>query len=340
MAQTCSNTAFSLVRMLRRALPGAGAVAVVLLLASSARADKASTSVEQGYDLGEIESARALAMGGAMNALGSSTAALYLNPANLALTRVYHFEGQAAYSPQAQRESIGGAIADSASSSLRGGFAGTYNQMDPNGIDRKWADLRLAVAYAFSEKIAFGATGRYIRETQSVDGGPFGASLASGGTAGDPILNTFTFDAGLAFMPIEGLHLGVVGKNLTNPGTALAPTTLTGAIGYQNGIFAVEADLLTDFTTWKESKERLMVGGEIFVANHVPIRVGYRYDDGMRTHSISGGVGYVDRQFSAEFGLRQDIVGDHPATMMSLALRYFYETAGASSTAVDATDGI
>ena len=312
----------------------------MLLAAPAARADKSTTSIEQGYDLGEMESARALGMAGALNALGSSTAALKLNPANLAATRVYHFEGEASYSPQARRESVGGAVADSSSSALRGGFAGTYNQMDPDGINRKWADLRLTLAYALSERIAFGATGRYLRSTQADDAGPFGSSLASGGTVGGPIFNSFTFDAGVTVMPVDGLRIGVVGKNLTNPGIALAPTTLTGAIGYTSGIFSVEADLLTDFTTWNEAKERLMVGAEVFLANHVPLRLGYRYDDGMRTHSIGGGLGYIDRQFSAEFGLRQDIVGDHPATMMGLSLRYFYETAGASSTAVDATDGI
>ncbi len=335
MARTCSTKT--------RCLASLGAslgFAVTMLMATVSRADKSSTSIEQGYDLGEIQSPRALGMGGAQVAMGSSTAALYLNPANLALTRVYHFEAEGSYSPQARRESVGGAVADSSSSALRGGFAGTYNKMDPDGIDRTWTDLRLALAYAFSDRIAFGATGRYLRTTQADDAGPFGASLASGGTATGPVFNNFTFDAGLTAMPVDGLHIGVVGKNLTNPGIALAPTTVTGAIGYQNGMFAVETDLLTDFTTWNEAKERIMVGGEIFLANHVPLRLGYRYDDGMRVHSISGGVGYIDKQFSAEFGLRQDVVGDHPATMMALALRYFYETAGASSTAVDATDGI
>ena len=38
-----------------------------------AEASPATTTPEQGYDLGEVQSPRALAMGGALNALGTST---------------------------------------------------------------------------------------------------------------------------------------------------------------------------------------------------------------------------------------------------------------------------
>ena len=86
-----------------------------------------STSPEQGYDLGEIQSPRALAFGGAQVALGTSTTALFLNPANLPLARVYHFEALAAVSPEAQRQSYGGAVVDSSTSSLAGGLTGTWN---------------------------------------------------------------------------------------------------------------------------------------------------------------------------------------------------------------------
>ena len=86
--------------------------------------------------------------------------------------------------------------------------------------------------------------------------------------------------------------------------------------------------MLTDFTTWQTAQVRVMGGGELFLGEHVPLRVGYRYDEGTNTHALSGGLGYIGQQWSAEFGLRRDIAGDHPATMMSLSLRYFYDSTG------------
>ncbi len=60
----------------------------------------------------------------------------------------------------------------------------------------------------------------------------------------------------------------------------------------------------------------------------MPIRLGYRYDDGMKTHAISGGVGYIDQQWSVDIGVRRDIVADHPATLGVVGLRFFYDSLG------------
>ena len=55
-----------------------------------------------------------------------------------------------------------------------------------------------------------------------------------------------------------------------------------------------------------------MLGGELFLGGHVPLRLGYRYDDGTKTHAISGGLGYVESSWSFEVSGRHDVVGDHP----------------------------
>jgi hypothetical protein len=302
-------------------------VAVSLILAATgAQADPSSTSPEKGYDLGEVQSPRSVAMGGALNAVGTSTTSLYLNPANLALARVYHFEVLTAISPEARRQSYGGAVVDSSTSRLAGGFSGVWSQLDPDGIHRQWTDLRLALAYPLGDKIALGMTGRYLRVDQGVAAGPFGASLVSDGTRDGPLYNSFTFDAGITVVPIDELRLGLVGHNLTNPGTGIAPTTLAGGVGFTQKDLAIEADLLGDFTTWSRARPRFMLGGELFVADHFPIRLGYRYDDGSRTHALSTGLGYVDKKWSIEVSARRDIIGELPATLVSIGIRYFYDT--------------
>ncbi|WP_394845829.1 hypothetical protein LZC95_53475 [Pendulispora brunnea] len=301
-------------------------------MAATAVADPSSTTPQQGYDLGEVQSPRSVAMGGAQNATGTSTTALWLNPANLPYTHVYHFAALATFSPDARRTNFGGAIADSQTSKVAGAFGGVWSQLDPDGARRQWTDLRLALAMPLGDQISIGVTGRYLRVNQSVANGPFRDSYISDGTRGDPIFSQFTFDAGVSVTPVPGLFFGLVGHNLTNPGTSLAPTTLAGGIGYMRPqLFAVEANALADFTTWKGTRGRFMLGGEFVLMEHVPLRAGYRYDAGQQAHTLSGGVGYVDKKWSVELSGRRDVATDHPMTLFSVALTYFVDPKGANS---------
>ena len=137
---------------------------------------------------------------------------------------------------------------------------------------------------------SLGLTGRYIRVGQRVSSGPFGASYASDGTKDEPLVNEFTVDAGAGFQVSENVRIGLTGKNLTAPGTALVPLILAGGIGYSNGTFTIEGNAHADFTTWGSARGRYMLGGEYLIADRFPVRLGYRYDDGMKTHSIGLGV--------------------------------------------------
>jgi hypothetical protein len=305
-----------------------------------ARADKMSTSLEQAYDLGEVASARAVGMGGALNALGVSTTALYLNPANMPLARVYHLEALGAYSPEAQRESVGLAIVDSVINSghVSGGVAATWSQFDPSGIHRVWTDIRAGLGLPLGDHFSIGATGRWLRVEQALSAGPFGKSFASDGSGGSAIYNALTFDVG-ATATLEGFHLAVVGHNLTNPGTSLAPTTAAAGLGYLSPVFAIEADGMLDFTTYGSTRGRLMAGGEIFASDHYALRAGWRYDAGTKIHAGSLGLGYIDPRWGIELGMRHDLIGAHSETLGVLSLRYFYDATGATSPA-DEPDGL
>src|SRR5258708_33603676 len=102
-----------------------------------------STSPEQAYDLGDTPNARAVGMGGALDALGVSTTALFLNPANMALARVYHIEAIGAFSPEAQRVTAGGAVVDSVlnTSRVAGGIGGAGARNDPSRGPPAWGGL-------------------------------------------------------------------------------------------------------------------------------------------------------------------------------------------------------
>lgn len=311
-------------------LAAAALVALASLASRSVHAAPSSTSIEQGYDLGEVQHPRAVAMAGAQQVWGGSTTAIFVNPANLPLYRVYHLEGLAAFGPEARRQSYGGAVVDSSTSRLAGGFGGTWSQMDPDGIRRKWTDLRLALAYPLGDRFHLGLTGRYLRVNQGTTRGPFGASLASDGTHTEPIVNELTFDAGVAIAITDQLRLAVSGRNLTAPGTGLMPLGVAGGLGWSNQTVTVEGNSLVDFTTFGAARMRLMTGGEVLLADRFPVRAGWRYDAGTKTHALGLGAGYVDRRFSIEIGARRDVVADNPSTMIAVGLRLFVDAAGAT----------
>ena len=158
-----------------------------------------TTSPEQAYDLGEMPSARAVGMGGALNALGVSTTALYLNPANMALARVYHLEALGAYSPEANATTLGLAIVDSVinAAHLSGGVAGTWNEMDPRRapprVDRRAGGAR-AAARRLPRDRRHGAVA--ARRPGGVRRARSGRASRRTAPSSSPIFNGLTFDLG------------------------------------------------------------------------------------------------------------------------------------------------
>jgi opacity protein-like surface antigen len=304
----------------------------ILLSSQRAYADKSTLPPEVGYNYQEIETPRITATNGATRALSSSTEALFDNPANMSAARVYHLTALAQIWPESGRQSYGAAAVDSVGSSARvaGGLGATYNTQDTDGINRKWTDVRFALSYPFSDKFYLGLAGRYL--TLSQNGlGPLGSSAASSGLAGKHIVQGFSFDAGATIKPTEGLSLAIVGTNLNNPGNGFQPMGLGGGIGFGQDSFSLEADIAADFTTWDRTTARAMAGGEVLLGDHFPVRAGYRYDDGAKSHSVSGGVGYVDTTYGAEIAFRRVVSGD-PVTAIVFGFSYHLDSGGLTQT--------
>jgi hypothetical protein len=292
------------------------------LLASHAQADKITAHPEVGYNYNEIETPRITATNGAIHALSNSTEALFNNPANMSASRVYHLSALAQIWPEAGRNSYGLAAVDSVGSSSRlgGGIGATYNTQDTNGINRNWIDIRGAVSYPLSDKFFLGVGVHYLRLKQNGDG-PLGPSLASSGLDGEYIVSGFTFDAAATFKVADALALSIVGMNLNHPGNSFQPTSVGGGVGYGKELFSLEGDVVADFDTWDSTKVRAMGGGEYLAGDHFPLRVGYRYDDGAKSHSLSAGIGYIDTTFAAEIAVRRVVSGD-PATAIVFGFSY------------------
>jgi hypothetical protein len=293
-----------------------------------ARADRSSVPPAVGYNYQEIETPRITATNGATRALSSATEALFDNPANMSSSRIYHLSALAQIWPESGRQSYGAAAVDSVGSSSRlaGGVGATYNTQDTDGIDRRWTDIRFAMSFPFSDEFYMGVAGRYLMLSQNGDG-PLGTSLASGGLSGQKIVRNVAFDAGATFKPTDGLALSIVGSNLNNPGNGFQPTSVAGGIGFGKELYSIEGDVLADFSTYDKTTTRAMAGGEVLLGDHFPLRAGYRYDDGAKSHSISGGIGYIDTMFAAEIAVRRVVSGD-AATAIVFGFTYHLDSSG------------
>jgi hypothetical protein len=235
--------------------------------------------------------------------------------------------------PQARRQSYGLAAVDSATSRLSAGLGGFYTVQDSEGLRRKATDARLVLAFPLSERLLVGASGKYLKLRQ--DGlGPLGTSFASGGLANESIVENFTFDAGLSIRPTNLVSIGLVGTNLTNPGDGFRPLGLSGGLGIGKREFSVEGDVAADFTTFQKTTFRYMAGAEFLAAASYPLRIGYRFDQPLKNHALSGGLGYIDQQFSVEVSVRHSVSGDR-STAVFLGLQLFLEGLGLARGAED-----
>lgn len=309
--------------------------ASLILTAAPSFADQSDLPPQVGYNYGEIETPRTAAMAGANRAFGSSLEGLFVNPANMAATRIYHLGAMAQIWPEASRQSYGAGAVDSIVSSSRvaGGLGGTWNRQDPDGVDREYIDLRLALAFPFSERFLFGIGGRYLMLAES---GWYGLepSAASGGLDGEKIVNGFGLDAGATFKPSDNFAISVVGNNLNNPDNGFQPATLGGGVGFGTKELTLEGDVLADFTSWNDTTVRAMGGFEYLAADRYPLRLGYRYDEGAESHALSGGIGYIDQEFAFELALRRTLQED-AATAIVIGFKYHLEASGLTPSAGD-----
>ena len=317
------------------ALASIACLGAILAVSRRACAEPSKLSPEVGYNYDEVETARIAGTAGADRAFSNSLSALFINPANLAATRVYHLGAFAQIWPEASRQSYGVGAVDSVVSSARvaGGVGATWNFQDSDGIARKWTDLRFALAYPVSDEFFLGLGGRYM--WLSEDGlGPLGTSLASAGLPSKRIVRGFSLDAGATLKPNQHFSLSLVGNNLNNPDTGYQPTSVGGGIGVAFGDFSAEGDIVADFTTWDRTTVRPMLGLEGLFADHFETRLGYRYDDGAKSHGLAGGVGYIERTFDVDISVRRTVVGEG-ATALVFGFAYHLEATGLTPSSSD-----
>jgi hypothetical protein len=268
---------------------------------------------------------RPIGLGGALRASPASTSGIYLNPATIAMARLYHVNLMYQYTGEDDMHMGGAAAVDSVTSSIiAAGISLNYLRTDLRRTDHESWDARLALAGNIADVFFLGMTGRYIRvehDLESGNRGPNGVPALP--SSGSQQIDGFTFDAGAA-VAIGGIvSVGVTGYNLSDTGSVYAPIQLgSGAALTLFDMLLLELDLVVDFTSYDDINEEIHGGAELFVANMLPIRVGYIYDVHFDIHTVAAGLGYVDPSFGVDFGFQREARKDG-RWILAFGLRIF-----------------
>lgn len=265
---------------------------------------------------------RALGMGGASRgAAGAGTGPL-LNPSGMSLLDTYNVEAGYHYLfTSAQTDQFfHGSIVDSTSGyKLAGGLYYTYHTDNPQGpASGHGHELGLALSFPFGEYLAVGATIKYFR--LSGDELPIGSD------------DQFTGDVGVTIRPAKALSIGLVGINLRDLHTDVAPV----GFGWGLAVTAVQdvlfvLDGVTHFTAAApalppQKGTQIMAGFEVLLAKTIALRAGGGYDGVTQNGYFTAGFSAISEAGAFDLGVRQDafVNGDQPReTMAGASFRLF-----------------
>ena len=263
-----------------------------------------------------METARGMAMGLGARASATSTSGLAYNPAGLSIGRLYHVESSIVYEPQTSRFATNAALIDSYSGPINMGVAFRY--VHGNGdTGHGGYDGRVALGVPLGEHFAIGATGRYV------------SFWREGQENADPFAEHITLDGAIRISPLPGFHIAVLGYNLIDVGSTLAPMQVGGSISYTiDSTFTLAFDGLADLGTWTDEDgniraEGLFGGAAELFTGEVPIRAGWAFDTGRSVHYVTAGVGWMNDDVGIDIAARQAVTGPDLNTWLLASFRYF-----------------
>ena len=287
-------------------------VVVCLLAAFSARAQ-------------DFVGARPLALGEAYRAIASGNDAIYFNPAGLPTLKRYAVEGHSQMNLADENHQGDVSLVDSKTNPLAVGLAYTFQGKE---LTRRFTlehTATLAVAYPIFDRLfSAGAGFKYKNVSDAIAGN---------------YLNALTADVGLLSQIPGGISFAAVGYNIIpirsvdsahvpvsaafagawdlgplsalifggNPSFGVVQTAAgvprTPSFGDLRGPLdglTLSVDWLINFETLYGAKSRLSGGIEYLVADLVPLRGGYVYDELDDQHRVSVGAGFIVPYFGLD----------------------------------------
>ncbi len=291
----------------------------------------------------DIEGARALGMGGA-RASAASEAAVFLNPAGLPLTKAYAVQALFDYRTKDNLTAVGIAITDSVTNraGVAAGLYYTFINAEPKfsnfsldgstiSYTRRGHEAGLALAYPLAERFILGVTNKYLYLNSTDQTGNIPGARSRG----------YTLDTGFVLRISDAINFGAVGQNVVPMKTWETPPTL--GLGLSLGLLkamTLEADVVIRWLDYRDGEKLRMVvgvkaGGEYFVGNRFPLRLGYSWDLPFRELAVRSnakgesffhaGLGYMSQSFGIEAAVRQQLSGSDKETLLGFALKLFVQ---------------
>jgi len=303
----------------------------------------ASTSAQAQDFVG----ARALGLSEAYRAIANGNDAIYFNPAGLSVLKRYGIEGHyvLALDEDGQQGDI--SLVDSKTNALAVGIAYTFQGSELTRRTTFGHTATLALAYPiFDQLFSVGAGLKYKNVTDAIAGN---------------YLNAVSADVGILSHIPGGISIGAVGYNLVpirsvesahvpiSAGFALAwdlgPASSmifggspsfgpiqtaagvpsSGGFGTMRGPLdglTLSFDWLLDFETLQGTQSRLSGGLEWLVAELVPVRAGYLWDEQTGDQRVSVGIGVIVPNFGFDVGYQQSVV-QFEDRVLSLSVKGF-----------------
>jgi hypothetical protein len=230
---------------------------------------------------------------GAYRGVSAGNDGIFLNSASLASRRRYSVEANwllERAGSETAFQVLGGSVVDSETAGVTGGFA--YTRV----ISGPWIGnvFHVPMAFSVTSSLFMGVTVKYL----SIDG-PAGESMRSG-----------NLDASAFYRSAGGLGVGVAGYNLLDMGhVTQQPRGLGVGLSYgDERRYHLAADWRADFQRRGQMTNLFAVGGELLVADSIPIRASYLNDDTRSASFWSVGAGLVSASgFAVDLGFRQGI---------------------------------
>jgi hypothetical protein len=252
-----------------------------------------------------LDTTYGLAMGSGARAGATGVSALAYNTSNMAAVSTYDVEAFSQIIPGSKSNggtywTMGSSISDSTTSkkiAMGTSFRGVWS-----GENRRYSgwDWRSGIGVQAIPQLGLGVAFRWAKlKADRYEGQKLGPSFEG-----------ITMDASLTLSPIPWLRLAGLGYNLIKTHSALAPQMAGGSVSLVPvQAFSIGGDMLFDFTTFQKAK--LIAGGGLsYIAGEmVPLRFGYRRDQGRNLNQITAGAGFTKDKIGIEVALRQDIGG-------------------------------
>lgn len=245
----------------------------------------------------EVQTARALGMGGAFRALAYDGSAVDLNPAGMAQVR--RFEIDAGYRRDVFNRGyeLDVMLVDALTSAATTGFAFQYRNIPEGRGGEPGADIQRYILGAavplIPQQLFLGTTTKFVRAS-------YPGAVPSRGTR-----NILTGDLGVLYRPLQMLAVAATFDNLVNGVHPEAPRSITGGVAFLPvPWFSAAGDVFLDLASTDEEEFGWAVGTQLTVMRNIALRAGIHEDPLADEQVWTGGLGLISETGSIDYALR------------------------------------